>query len=350
MKQIPLALGVIMVLTVFAISPSYGEGIIFCDSFESCPDVMIDLDGDESNACLDCDDDNSSIYPGATEVCDGLDNDCNDQTDEGSSASCDDGVSCTVDSCEGVDGCLVIENDSLCDDGFFCSGVEICNGETGCLSGSPPCLGPDGDSNCAESCNEGLENCTANDPDSSMCDDGNNCTTNDICGGGFCAGTSIVDEHETNDSRETATNTGSINDDDEYPAGTLSATLYGTGDVDWYKFHVTDTDLGDLQPRVELKNIPPSTNYNLCAYFECDDPGPDPSRTCNNGTSSTYDGLSGCCSSNSGTSYENVSFNVACDNGAIPAFDDNSGWIYVRVFNASSTWSCGNYSLPWGDN
>lgn len=40
-----------------------------------------DLDG-FSEADGDCDDDNSSIYPGALDVCDGLDNDCDREVDE----------------------------------------------------------------------------------------------------------------------------------------------------------------------------------------------------------------------------------------------------------------------------
>lgn len=319
------------------------DPLLFCD-------VTIDLDSDESDACLDCDDDNSSIHPGATEVCDGLDNDCNEQTDEGSGASCDDGVSCTVDSCDGVNGCSVIPEDSLCGDGFFCNGVETCDGGVGCLSGTPPCPGPDGDADCSESCSEGLENCTANDPDSSVCDDGNSCTSSDVCGGGSCMGTPIVDAYETNNSRGSATNIGSIDDDDTYPAGTLTATLYGPGDEDWYKFHVTDTHVKTIVPTVELENIPAESGYNLCAYIGCDDPGPDPSVTCNEGTTSSWDGLPGCCSSNSGSSNEHVSFNVDCDNAPFLQPDDNDGWIYVRVYKASGVWSCGNYSLPWGDN
>src|SRR6185436_8766437 len=31
----------------------------------------------------DCDDRNGGVYPGATEACDGLDNDCNDKVDDG---------------------------------------------------------------------------------------------------------------------------------------------------------------------------------------------------------------------------------------------------------------------------
>jgi len=43
-----------------------------------------DLDGDGYRGERDCNDQDSSVHPGAEEICDGIDNDCNDQIDEAS--------------------------------------------------------------------------------------------------------------------------------------------------------------------------------------------------------------------------------------------------------------------------
>jgi len=70
-----------------------GDGWSTCD--EDCDDNDAarnpgDLDGDGYSSCHgDCDDDNWNHNPGATELCDGLDNDCNGQTDEGPCVDCD---------------------------------------------------------------------------------------------------------------------------------------------------------------------------------------------------------------------------------------------------------------------
>lgn len=45
--------------------------------------LVVDEDGDGFNAGEDCDDSDAAIHPGATEICDGVDNDCNAQIDEG---------------------------------------------------------------------------------------------------------------------------------------------------------------------------------------------------------------------------------------------------------------------------
>ena len=42
----------------------------------------VDQDGDGVTADLDCDDSDSTTFPGAEELCDGLDNDCDNEVDE----------------------------------------------------------------------------------------------------------------------------------------------------------------------------------------------------------------------------------------------------------------------------
>jgi hypothetical protein len=61
------------------------------ESFETCPmenvtpspDPLSDHDGDGVPYSRDCDDNNPTVAPGFEELCDGLDNDCDEETDEG---------------------------------------------------------------------------------------------------------------------------------------------------------------------------------------------------------------------------------------------------------------------------
>ncbi|MFP4524437.1 MAG: MopE-related protein [Candidatus Woesearchaeota archaeon] len=78
----------------------------YCSSNE-CEPCDSDGDGSDSPQCggSDCDDDNEDVYPGATEVCDGVDNDCDGDVDEGVGYCHEEDPDCTgsVD-CDSYDG------------------------------------------------------------------------------------------------------------------------------------------------------------------------------------------------------------------------------------------------------
>jgi hypothetical protein len=59
------------------------NGCVGNDCSGTVPCSVIDNDGDGSNACDDCDDANPDTNPDADEICDGLDNNCDTQVDEG---------------------------------------------------------------------------------------------------------------------------------------------------------------------------------------------------------------------------------------------------------------------------
>jgi hypothetical protein len=69
---------------------------------------------------------------------------------------CDDGVACTVETCEETSQtCESAEDDARCDDLDDCTGVEICDAEVGCIAGIPMACG-DGDSCTIDSCDTEL--------------------------------------------------------------------------------------------------------------------------------------------------------------------------------------------------
>src|SRR5690606_6331145 len=59
-----------------------------CIPFESCADGDMDGYGPGCSMGEDCNDNNASVHPGAQEVCDQIDNNCVDGTDEGCPDPC----------------------------------------------------------------------------------------------------------------------------------------------------------------------------------------------------------------------------------------------------------------------
>ncbi len=184
-------------------------------------------DGVFCNGADACDGGTCSVHPG--DPCPGADGDadcsesCHETADtctapDPNGAVCDDGAFCTGldfcaggtcsahtnDPCPGPDGdadcgescdedadaCTGADpNGAFCDDGYFCTGADRCAAGTCSDHPSPPCAGPDGDADCAESCNEGSQSCSEPDPDGAACNDGLYCTVDDGCQSGSCGGT-----------------------------------------------------------------------------------------------------------------------------------------------------------------
>lgn len=105
----------------------------------------------------------------------------------GSPLNCDDGNVCTDDSCNAATGCVSTNNTAPCDDELFCNGFDTCQDGVCSMHAGDPCPGADGDIDCAESCDEASDDCTAPDPNGSGCDDGDPETT-DTCEDGVCIG------------------------------------------------------------------------------------------------------------------------------------------------------------------
>lgn len=88
-----------------------------CDALTGCrerPQCVIDADCTDSNLC------------NGAEVC-GDDGRCSN----GEPLSCNDSISCTIDSCDPAQGCVHTLDHQVCDDGSECTG-DICIEATGC--------------------------------------------------------------------------------------------------------------------------------------------------------------------------------------------------------------------------
>ena len=124
---------------------------------------------------------------------------------------CDDGVDCTLDSCDVRDGtCKNDAFDATCDDGNPCTGIEICDVVLGCIPGTPVDCADEFDCT-VDSCDPLTTDCR-HSPDHALCtaplicdvarggcvdpptcavdadcDDGDDCNGLETCGAGlFC--------------------------------------------------------------------------------------------------------------------------------------------------------------------
>jgi hypothetical protein len=217
-----------------ALGECQGTGTLLCDDGNLCTDdgcapqvgcthTPNDAVCDDGNACtlgdhcgagwcvpaamLDCDDENSctddSCDPqtGCSQVA--LDGSCDDgnactigdscvdgSCAPGEAAECDDENVCTDDSCDLESGCVYVLNSAACSDDDLCTNGDIC-GDGECQPGDAVlCNDEDG---CTDDSCDPANGCifTTN---SATCDDGDSCTSDDVCGDGVCAGSSCADD------------------------------------------------------------------------------------------------------------------------------------------------------------
>ena len=151
------------------------------NEFGTCEGKRICMEGGLS----DCD----AAAP-AEEICNGADDDCDDEIDEPSLFEgkylelCDDGNPCTADACKGESGC---DYESLtegeCVDGDACTIGDHC--EDGVCKGLP--IACDDDNVCTDDVCDGLGGCTV-EHNQAPCDDEDPCTVADQCSQGECKG------------------------------------------------------------------------------------------------------------------------------------------------------------------
>ncbi|MFW6051398.1 MAG: hypothetical protein ACODAU_09500, partial [Myxococcota bacterium] len=141
-------------------------------------------------------------------------------------AQCDDGISCTTDSCDASGACENTPDDGACDDGNECTantcdpatGCETtdvsdgttCDGGAGeCVAGSCEPFECTGDGDCTETneCLTGacVDNSCEYTPDDAQCDDGISCTTDSCDASGACENT--PDDGACDDGNECTVNT-----------------------------------------------------------------------------------------------------------------------------------------------
>lgn len=150
-----------------AVDPTTGEKQVFGEFTATLS--AVDGDGDGFDASVDCDDTDAGVYPGAPEVLDGKDNDCDGDIDEGIFPDADqDGFASDVD----------------CDDGdpsVNPGATEVLDGkDNNCDGEVDEGLGPEVcdniDNDADGTTDEGLPYCFEGNPapntDGSVCDDG----------------------------------------------------------------------------------------------------------------------------------------------------------------------------------
>ena len=171
---------------------------------ETAPSGYVDNAGD-------CDDQDPLIHPGAPERCNNRDDNCNGQVDEGAASSCPHNATCQSSRCTA--GVCYADNINA---GNTTCGYGLCRRTVpNCVNGTPQTCTANVSAATPETCNGIDDNCDG------LIDNG-------AFSDGFepnqtCASTKLLREIASNQTL------------------TQNATLYPSGDVDWFQINSTET-------------------------------------------------------------------------------------------------------------
>jgi len=172
---------------------------------------------------------------------------------EGAPKDCADANGCTDDSCDPAGGCLHTYNSNPCDDGNPCTLGDACQGGVCVAGGAVPC--DDGNPCTTDACAQG-QGCVHTN-NTLPCNDKNACTQTDTCANGICTGTNplLCDDANycTNDFCDPATgckytyNEAPCNDGNKCTTGDLcqGGTCVGSGLMTCNDFNPCTTDSCD---------------------------------------------------------------------------------------------------------
>lgn len=155
-----------------------GTPIVCSDGVDCTLDACNDLDG---GTCVFAPDDTAcsdGLFCNGAESCDAALG-----CQPGVAIDCNDAIGCTDDTCdEDADACAFAADDAVCQDGTFCNGAETCDPVQGCIDGAPV------DCNdliacTTDACNEGAGQCD-HDPVDAACDNGVFCDGAEACSPG----------------------------------------------------------------------------------------------------------------------------------------------------------------------
>jgi len=280
---------------------------LYCTVSDQCSNGVCQLpqrDCDDANTCTtdSCDEDNSRCVhtmnpnPGAegpqgdSTCSNGLDDDCDGQTDLADSdcvdcqtgSDCNDNNPCTLDECNSGVCSNTPQTGQNCNDGDDCTHTDKCeaNGQChgtiiSCPDGTPPC-------GVVRTCN-GTATCDETFPDSGVsCDDTDDCTHTDHCdGAGGCTGTLVTCQDDPDVCGYRRSCNGTATCDETYPT---SSTSCDDDELCTYN-DVCNGAGGCFGTTIQCTSDPgPCGMIKTCdGTATCDESYPDTNTTCDDG-------------------------------------------------------------------